>query len=184
MPVKEQDHDHEHHGGDEAAEDVHQDHGHHALDGADDGGADAGHLTQAVGVEEAHGHALHPVRDGDAAVGGHEVACVGLVHFGVAGGDGAAEDAHQLQDQRQPSGLATLCAAGQCQHHQVNGTDLAHLQDRVDKADCDGFIDIGSLVPGKLPDFLKGLDHSASPSFAPIWACHISLYRGLLSNSS
>ena len=174
-PVKDQNDQREHCCCNQTAQNVHQHHGHHVLDTAHHRGANTGELPQTVGVEEAHGHPLELIGDGNAAVSRHEITCMGLEHLRITGGHSPTEDADQYQNQCPQSNALGRAAAGQPQNYQINSRDLRHLQKGIQNADSHGLVDVAGFISGKLPDFTECFDHSASPSFAPMCACHISL---------
>ena len=56
----------------------------------------------------------------------------------------------------------------------IDGGHLEHMEDGKEKAADDGCADVLLFFPGKPPDLSEYFNHAASPSFAPIWAFHIS----------
>ena len=51
---------------------------------------------------------------------------------------------------------------------------LEHMEDGEEKAADDRSADVFLFFPGKPPDLSKYFNHTASPSFAPMWAFHLS----------
>ena len=99
---------------------------------------------------------------------------MGLQHFRKACADRAAEDCDKFAHKRDPRGFSAFFAACQREYDKVDRRNLKHLQYGIQKADRHGFVYVLSLISGETPDFAECFDHSASPSFAPICACHIS----------
>ena len=133
-PVPEQ--DAQQHDGriDQAAQDTNQYHRAGALHLVQNGGGDAGELSQTLVVEIAHGDPLEFVADGDTLIRHHEVAGVGLLELAEAVEDRPAQNAGQQKPQRLPCRGGVCGAAHQGQHHHIDGRDLEHVEHRVKEA--------------------------------------------------
>ena len=167
-PVKNQDHHRKDQSVEHPAQHGHQYHRSHRLHIVQHGGADPGELSQAVVVEVAHGDGFHPLPDGHALIGRHEVPGVGLLELREILGHGAAQNTDCQQTQRLPRRGRAGFSIQQSQDGVVDGGDLKHMEHRVEKAGDHRAPDVALFLTGKPPDASECLNHTVSPSFTPM----------------
>ena len=93
---------------------------------------------------------------------------MGLLKLREPVDDRPPQDTGYQQTQSLPCGRGGSRTVHQCQNDHIDGGDLEHMENRIEKAADYGFTDILLFLSGKPPDFFQYLDHAASPSFAPM----------------